>query len=335
MYVQVEKPKENKSRGIANTIAQRKNGQLSFIDNRPENIVQRKIQIQSSSGKQNAMGRPVQYASEPLGILVNHPSGGVSFTFHHIVPENRLKLAWDKIKQQKLQNPQNTSEMMPGFKGVLSKGYSTLIESAKINIIKGLKAADCYTDQFKGDKFPTPEIIETELRKLDDSYASTQMARELLKPSPSGKLLAQVRTVISKNTKAITNADGDYVTEADSSKVDTAVKNNPVLKHMIMWIPGNIHRGPSDRINPDGEGWLADRDDGGDSFERSAKKVVASGHWTALEGLNNAVEGVIGDTKTVGDLDTAITGITQYGMAEYDADKWERDVEKENKWRLK
>lgn len=47
MYAQVEKPKENKSRTVANSIAQKKsNGQqgYGFVDNRTEGIAQRKIQ---------------------------------------------------------------------------------------------------------------------------------------------------------------------------------------------------------------------------------------------------------------------------------------------------
>ena len=47
MYAQVEKPKDNKSRAIANSVAQKKsNGGKSFgfVDNRPEAITQRKLQ---------------------------------------------------------------------------------------------------------------------------------------------------------------------------------------------------------------------------------------------------------------------------------------------------
>ncbi len=47
MYAQIEKPKENKTKAVANSVAQKKNngGQgLKFIDNRPEAITQRKLQ---------------------------------------------------------------------------------------------------------------------------------------------------------------------------------------------------------------------------------------------------------------------------------------------------
>nr|WP_320014341.1 hypothetical protein [uncultured Desulfobacter sp.] len=47
MYEQVEKPKENQSRAVANTVAQNKSGNAStfqFVNNRPESIVQKKMQ---------------------------------------------------------------------------------------------------------------------------------------------------------------------------------------------------------------------------------------------------------------------------------------------------
>lgn len=47
MYAQVEKPKENKSRAIANSVAQKKSNMkqgFGFEDNRPEAIAQRKLQ---------------------------------------------------------------------------------------------------------------------------------------------------------------------------------------------------------------------------------------------------------------------------------------------------
>lgn len=47
MYVQVEKPKENKSRGVASSVAQKKSGGkqgFGFVDNRPEAIAQGNLQ---------------------------------------------------------------------------------------------------------------------------------------------------------------------------------------------------------------------------------------------------------------------------------------------------
>ena len=47
MYAQVEKTKENKSRAVANSVAQKKSSVkqgFGFVDNRPEAVVQKKMQ---------------------------------------------------------------------------------------------------------------------------------------------------------------------------------------------------------------------------------------------------------------------------------------------------
>lgn len=54
MYAQVEKPKENKSSAVANTIAQNKSNVkqvLGFVDNRSEAVAQRKLQQKQGSAK--------------------------------------------------------------------------------------------------------------------------------------------------------------------------------------------------------------------------------------------------------------------------------------------
>lgn len=54
MYAQVEKPKENRSRAIANSAVQKKN--FGFVDNRLEGTTQRKVQVPVDSSNQ-----PIQF----------------------------------------------------------------------------------------------------------------------------------------------------------------------------------------------------------------------------------------------------------------------------------
>jgi hypothetical protein len=56
MYAQVEKSKENKSKAVANSVAQKKNigsQGLGFVDNRPQVIAQRKLQDMAGNSPQN------------------------------------------------------------------------------------------------------------------------------------------------------------------------------------------------------------------------------------------------------------------------------------------
>ena len=58
MYAQMEKPKENKSRAVANSVAQKKNNGkqgFGFADNRPEVVSPQKLQQSIISKKANVI----------------------------------------------------------------------------------------------------------------------------------------------------------------------------------------------------------------------------------------------------------------------------------------
>ncbi|WLE95766.1 MAG: hypothetical protein QTN59_13900 [Candidatus Electrothrix communis] len=60
MYEQVEKPKENKSKAVANSVVQKKSGVkqgFGFVDNRPGNIMQRRFQKEVD---QSQLSQPIQ-----------------------------------------------------------------------------------------------------------------------------------------------------------------------------------------------------------------------------------------------------------------------------------
>ena len=55
MYEQVEKPKVNKSRAVANSVAQKKNNVkhgFGLVENRPEFVAQRKLKEISNNSSQ-------------------------------------------------------------------------------------------------------------------------------------------------------------------------------------------------------------------------------------------------------------------------------------------
>lgn len=81
MYAQIEKPKENKSRAVANSVAQKKSNVkegFGFVDNRPEAVVQRRMQNQINKNLESkciqdkitfASGDPVIQAVLTIGGL--------------------------------------------------------------------------------------------------------------------------------------------------------------------------------------------------------------------------------------------------------------------------
>ncbi len=68
MYAQIEKPKENNSRVVANSVAQKKsNGKqgLGFVDNRPKSITQRKLLSGLQSNHKNVLKGNSQEVLQP------------------------------------------------------------------------------------------------------------------------------------------------------------------------------------------------------------------------------------------------------------------------------
>ncbi|MFG6100313.1 hypothetical protein SPB21_34050 [Leptothoe sp. ISB3NOV94-8A] len=67
MYEQVERSKENKSRAVANSVAQRKKNTkqgFGFVDNRPEAIMQRKVQEVANSSQQEEKNAQLQTTTD-------------------------------------------------------------------------------------------------------------------------------------------------------------------------------------------------------------------------------------------------------------------------------
>lgn len=73
MYKQVEKPKENKSRAVANSVTQKNGGGnigVGFVDNRPPSVAQRKMVNKSNDNVVN--NKIIHYKSFPSKDLVSN-----------------------------------------------------------------------------------------------------------------------------------------------------------------------------------------------------------------------------------------------------------------------
>jgi len=77
MYAKVKKPKENKSRAVANSVVQKKSeGEqgLRFVDNRPETVAQRKLQAMTDNYSARQQ-QPIQKKTNNTGLPDNLKSG--------------------------------------------------------------------------------------------------------------------------------------------------------------------------------------------------------------------------------------------------------------------
>ncbi|GAA80816.1 hypothetical protein [Pseudoalteromonas sp. BSi20495] len=88
MYAQLEKSKENKNRAIANSVAQKKsNGKqgFGFVDNRPQTIVQRKLQKMAinSQGALQVQNHKNRNSSQTLQLVTDVDMTKNGYTVHN------------------------------------------------------------------------------------------------------------------------------------------------------------------------------------------------------------------------------------------------------------
>jgi hypothetical protein len=84
MYAQVEKPKENKSQSLTNTVAQKQSGSeytFQFVDNRPEAVVQRKLQEMVNNSNPVEQLQPIQKKENKTGLPDNLKTGIGNLTY--------------------------------------------------------------------------------------------------------------------------------------------------------------------------------------------------------------------------------------------------------------
>jgi len=99
MYEQIEKPKENKSRAIVNSVTQKKSNVkygFGFVDNRPESIAQRKMQSQANMSS----SLPLQKEENNTGLPDNLKSGVENFSGYSM---DDVKVHYNSDKPAQLQ----------------------------------------------------------------------------------------------------------------------------------------------------------------------------------------------------------------------------------------
>lgn len=127
MYAQVEKPKENKSRAVGNSVAQKKSSvkqRFGFVDNRPEAIAQRKLQETTENSRRAPQVMQLQ-------IMTNNHSNKLG---NHIIQRVVRFDASDNPKEARI-----TEAWFPRPEGTSSSGaHSTaisLFQQAAMNAV--------------------------------------------------------------------------------------------------------------------------------------------------------------------------------------------------------
>lgn len=109
MYEQVEKPKENKSRAVANSVAQKKSNvkqDFGFVDNRPEIVAQMNLKGESQSefsDERSPLSMQMHLFNESQGRSKSKSRGEVVQREWVALPDKKDEYKWDTVSADGVQ----------------------------------------------------------------------------------------------------------------------------------------------------------------------------------------------------------------------------------------
>lgn len=219
---------------------------------------------------------------------------------------------------------------MHGQRNQLQHGAMQNVPSTLHHVIPRNKLSTLWNRIRELNKFSDTKIQTSFKSVADRAIGATQDPARLWQQDSNGQQMtaAEMRDSVKKandnSVDALTNAEQDRA---------------GAMERALQWMPGNIHNGPTNRLIPGNDGWDEGKDDGGDEFEKSAKKVMPRKQFTKLEALNNSIDDGKPTGKNISSyirrMADQIQDISRVNsITAYDATKWEYD-ELKNKYRLK
>jgi hypothetical protein len=191
-----------------------------------------------------------------------------------------------------------------------------------------------------------------ELKNANFTSFMTTLIEKTYERFPQGGSGGNVRTTLPA---ALQDSNGVGIVKGQMEALFDAVSNqrvltteqvprwaNEVIERMLIWAPGNLHKGPSLRINPNMPGWDQRWDDGGDNFEHAANLVLDQPTFGLLSAIEADMATYIGshDSKTrldclkrIGASFPAVHAIQT--VWPFDARQWYVDKANGDRWRLK
>jgi hypothetical protein len=288
---------------------------------------------------QLAVGSVVQRAGDPEGLMPEHHA--TNFTYHHIIPENKLHKLWETLEEH-----QHTSLLKAGLKSVASRGIDQLKSAALGNIKLDLKKEiNEVVGTWDDDKYKA--IVDEAVEGSNSETLVNKYFPGLEKSTHEyHSSYLPIKASFNKRFKVLGQTKGSDVAKsvgADGAGflADGAAKT--AVNQLLMWMPGNIHRGPSKRFTPKDSGWKKALDDGGDGFEDAAAKIISGGQFATLKSLNEKIDAYLGDptsTAPLTDIGTLLDAMKSYSVTEYNPDQWVEATEGAKKsakkaWRFK
>lgn len=275
------------------------------------------------AGQPGGGGWALQRAGDPEGLMKEHHAS--AFTYHHIIPENKLEEFWEALSEHG-----HLALIQTGLKSVTKRGLEQFNEAALSNIkldlnkeipeIAGSWGEQEFANILKDAKAggTNEELTKKHFPGLDDpTHKYHSSYRNIVNIfNKRFKLLAQTT---ESATTATVNAEGEkYLADKDAKNA---------VHQLLMWMPGNIHRGPSRRFTPKDKGmWNKDLDDGGEKFEEAAKLIIPAVQFETVSKLNAAIDTYIkapDSTEILSTTAALLDDMKSYSVKDYDASQWE------------
>lgn len=281
----------------------------------------------------------VQRAGDPEGLMPEHHASG--FTYHHIIPENKLHKLWETLEGQ-----HHTAQLKGGLGQVVERGLGQLQSAATGNIKRDLqKEIGEITSAWADEKFDA--IVKDAIAGASPEALTSKYFPGLEdKQHEYHSSYQNIKTIFNKRFKVIGESKGEDVkgtvaAEGEDFMVDEGAK--AVVNKLLMWMPGNIHRGPSKRFVPGDAGFDKDVDDGGDAFEEAAKQVIPAKQFETVKALDAKIDAYLGnpgDTSVLPAIGVLLEEMKAYSVTDYVPDNWVEatvGAKKSQKkaWRLK
>ena len=316
--------------------------------------------ISRDSARESRRSMLIQRAGDPKGLMISHGDGPIPQTNHHIIPENKIAKFWQMLTTMKHFRQR---ELRLGLKAMVGRGYAQLDMTIPHNAMLVLRKV--------WDEIPeaayTPQEIQGLVAAIKTSavavrqYLQQVIPQVIARPEVPKKFApgdSEYQTAVDKLQPLSGATSGDEGRDVDKRSVEVALSSGfkhgkdtgdeySVVEQMLRWMPGNIHVGPKNRLDPEQKDVFdKEVDDGGKTFEVAAKQVIPPQQFELLNWINGYIDAYLKykQESTLKYIGIHLTKLTEFQVTPYLPANWEpaantlppgKAAKYPGKWRLK
>jgi hypothetical protein len=250
-------------------------------------------------------------AGDPAGMMKDHPGGPgqegdpPDYTYHHIIPENMLHAFWVAVEK----DDAHLGALEDPLAAMVGRGYRQMRFAAKHSLTVRLGAQLSDRNLSAGQIAALAEGAVARLLPEGEGAEPTGFDEEverIVAASGAGGLEAMALTNLKRGLRtdlsSVVEAIDREGPQSEATVTEAPLEAGPqreITEHMLMWMPGNIHHGPTSkkRRNPKSQGFDADRDDGGDTFEVAARHLIPAEQYATLQELSGLLKDYVDAAK--------------------------------------